>query len=82
MFKEILKIKIIFPSRCKEKGSAVCDGQKPNTGRGGAPKFFLDWLTFALKPYDADHIVSKKSSFFDPAWVATHGLAIPPQLTC
>ncbi len=21
---------------------------QPNTGRGGAPKFFLNWLTFAL----------------------------------
>ena len=25
------------------------------TGVGGAPKFFLNWLTFALSPYDADH---------------------------
>ena len=29
---------------------------QPATGRGGAPKFFLNWLTFALLPYDPDHI--------------------------
>ena len=29
---------------------------QPITGRGGAPKFFLNWLTFALLPYDADHM--------------------------
>ena len=28
----------------------------PSTGRGGAPKFFLNWLTSASKPYDSDHI--------------------------
>ena len=26
------------------------------TGGGGAPKFFLNWLTFARSPYDADQI--------------------------
>ncbi len=26
------------------------------TGRGGAPKFLKNWLTFARSPYDADHI--------------------------
>ena len=29
---------------------------QPTTGGGGAPKLFLNWLTFALSPYDADHI--------------------------
>ncbi len=29
---------------------------QPITGGGGAPKFFLNWLTFARSPYDADQI--------------------------
>ncbi len=29
---------------------------QPTTGGGGAPKFFLNWLTFARSPYDADQI--------------------------
>ena len=33
-----------------------CGMPFPSTGRGGAPKFFLNWLTSASKPYDADHI--------------------------
>ena len=31
-------------------------------GRGGAPKFFLDWLTFAFSPYDPDHIPAPPAS--------------------
>ena len=61
-----------------EKGSAVCGRPKPNTGRGGAPKFFLDWLTFALKPYDADHIVSKFNENFDPVWGCYSWAGHPP----
>ena len=28
------------------------DGAWQNTGKGGGPKFFLNWLTFASSPYD------------------------------
>ena len=32
------------------------------SGRGGAPKFFLDWLTFAFSPYEPDHIPTTSAS--------------------
>ncbi len=31
-------------------------GPSQPLGGGGAPKFFLNWLTFARLPYDADQI--------------------------
>ena len=39
-----------------ESESTPLRRSQPTTGGGGAPKFFLNWLTFALSPYDADHI--------------------------
>ena len=33
-----------------------CGRPNPSTGGVGDPKFFLNWLTSASKPYDADHI--------------------------
>ena len=37
-------------------------GSPKLTGRGGAPKFLKNWLTFARSPYDPDHILR----IFDP----------------
>ena len=33
-----------------------CGRPNPSTGGVGDPKFFLNWLTSASKPYDSDHI--------------------------
>ena len=51
------KIRIIFTVPFQnESESTPLRRSQPTTGGGGAPKFFLNWLTFALSPYDADHI--------------------------
>ena len=34
---------------------------------GGAPKFFLNWLTFAHSPYDADHISAPQGARWSSA---------------
>ncbi len=41
------KWKYLLQLRNELKGTSRGRAQ-PNTGRGGAPKFFLNWLTFAL----------------------------------
>ena len=45
--KEYDKISDFSQSEFYEKGSARCGWPMPNTGRGGAPKFFLFWLRIA-----------------------------------
>ncbi len=39
---------IIFMQFQNELKGTSLRRTQPATGRGGAPKFFLDWLTFAL----------------------------------
>ena len=57
MLKIKLKIIKIFTVPFQnESESTPLRRSQPTTGGGGAPKFFLNWLTFALSPYDADHI--------------------------
>ena len=41
-----------------------CGRPNPSTGGVGDPKFFLNWLTSASKPYDADHISTVRVSNF------------------
>ena len=46
---------MIVPFQNESESTPLWRAQ-PTTGGGGAPKFFLYWLTFARSPYDADHI--------------------------
>ncbi len=52
----MIKIENLFVPFQSEFESTPLRRTQPTTGGGGAPKFFLDWLTFARSPYDADHI--------------------------
>ena len=49
-------------SQYESTGHASCGVRQGLTGRGGAPKFLKNWLTFARSPYDPDHILR----IFDP----------------
>ena len=49
------KDKILIVPFQSESESTPLRRTQPATGGGGARKFFLDWLTFARSPYDADH---------------------------
>ncbi len=44
-------------SQYESTGHASCGVRQGLTGRGGAPKFLKNWLTFAHSPYDPDHIL-------------------------
>ncbi len=47
VLKVLIRTDFLLQLRNELKGTSRGRAQ-PNTGRGGAPKFFLNWLTFAL----------------------------------
>ncbi len=52
---ELIIIIFTVPFQSESESTPLRRAQ-PTTGGGGAPKFFLNWLTFARSPYDADQI--------------------------
>ena len=48
---------LLNASQYESTGHASCGVRQGLTGRGGAPKFLKNWLTFAHSPYDPDHIL-------------------------
>ena len=55
------------------------------TGRGGAPKFLKNWLTFASSPYDPDHILGLRDDLPPPrggGGPLTHSSAFSAMMNC